>query len=194
MENRFGASEKCGKPRSVTEKCGNPIGGAETREKQRGASETCEKPRCASDTCGYINLSDRENQCEGRSQTNKIHKHEACSYGYKVVCCYDDEYSKPFKMFRSLNSINEFVVAIFEREKKIAKLLKQFSHTDMILTTDQKREYSLATSCYVCEGKFIESNYKVRDHCHVMGTYRGASCNRCNLGMKLSSVIPVVFS
>ena len=26
-----------------------------------------------------------------------------------------------------------------------------------------------------------------------MGTYRGASCNRCNLGMKLSSVIPVVF-
>ena len=36
-------------------------------------------------------------------------------------------------------------------------------------------------------------NHKVRDHCHVTGNYRGASCNKCNLGMKLTKTIPVIF-
>ena len=68
-----------------------------------------------------INLNERKGQDEQeacQTQTKKTHKHEASSYGYKVVCCYDDKYSKPFKMFRGVNSINEFFTAILEEEKK----------------------------------------------------------------------------
>ena len=137
-----------------------------------------------------VNLNDEDNI---ENKTKKTHKHEACSYGYKVVCCYDDKLSKPFKMFRGLNSISEFFTAIFEEEKEINKMLRQFSRTDMILTNHQKQEYKCANNCYVCKEEFTESNYKVRDHCHVTGNYRGTACNRCNLGMKLSTVIPVVF-
>ena len=32
-----------------------------------------------------------------KSYTNKYQKHTSCSYGYKVVCCYDDKYTKPAK-------------------------------------------------------------------------------------------------
>ena len=101
-----------------------------------------------------INLNDLKGQdkheaCQTR--TKKTHKHEACSYGYKVVCCYDDKYSKPFKMFRGVNSINKFFTAIFEEEKEIDTLLKRFSHFDMILTILQKQEYKVANNCYVCK-------------------------------------------
>ncbi|CAH3176400.1 unnamed protein product [Porites evermanni] len=30
-----------------------------------------------------------------QSCTDKYQKHTGCSYGYKVVCCYDDKYTKP---------------------------------------------------------------------------------------------------
>ena len=43
------------------------------------------------------------------------------------------------------------------------------------------------------KGEFANENSKVRDHCHVNGNYRGAACNKCNLGMKLTKTIPVVF-
>ena len=31
-----------------------------------------------------------------QEQTEKLQKHVACSYGYKIVCCYNDSLSKPF--------------------------------------------------------------------------------------------------
>ena len=48
-------------------------------------------------------------------------------------------------------------------------------------------------TCYVCENNFTNENREVRDHCHVTGSYRGASCNKCNLIMKLTKTIPVIF-
>ena len=125
----------------------------------------------------------------------KTHKHEACSYGYKVVCSENDKYSKPFKMFRGEDSIYKFFEALFEEEKEINEYMKKFHKTDMILTKKQIREYNDATKCYVCEENFTDEKekQKVRDHCHVSGKYRGAACNRCNLQMKLTRKIPVVF-
>ena len=128
-----------------------------------------------------------------KDKTEKLQKHIACSYGYKVVCCYDKSMSKPFKMYRGLNSINKFFSDIFEEEKEILDKLKQFKNTPMNLSPEEKIHHKNATTCYVCECSFTIKNRKVKDHCHVTGNYRGASCNNCNLGMKLTKTIPVIF-
>ena len=39
----------------------------------------------------------------------------------------------------------------------------------------------------------IKKHYKVRDHCHYTGKYRGAAHNTCNLRYKIPKEIPVVF-
>ena len=44
-----------------------------------------------------------------KSYTDKDQKHTGCSYGYKVVCCYDDTYSKPVQVYRGEDSINTFM-------------------------------------------------------------------------------------
>ena len=36
-------------------------------------------------------------------------------------------------------------------------------------------------------------NYKVRDHCHYTGKFRGAAHNICNLRYKTPKEIPIVF-
>ena len=39
-----------------------------------------------------------------KSYTDKYQKHTACSYGYKLVCFYDDKYTKPVKIYRGEDS------------------------------------------------------------------------------------------
>ena len=38
--------------------------------------------------------------CGNTSYTNKYQKYTLCSYGCKVVCCYDDKYTKRVKIYR----------------------------------------------------------------------------------------------
>ena len=128
-----------------------------------------------------------------QENTEKLQNNVACSYGYKVVCCYDGSMSKPFKMYRELDSVNKFFTDIFEEEKEILEKLKQFHKTPINLSIEEKVSHKNAKTCYVCENNFINENRKVRDLCHVTGSYRGASCNKCNLSMKLTKTIPVIF-
>ena len=79
-----------------------------------------------------------EKQEMDREQTEKLQKHVACSYGYKVVCCYDDRLSKPFKMYRGLDSVHKFFTDIFEEEKEILEKLKVFQKTPMNLSNEEK--------------------------------------------------------
>ena len=64
------------------------------------------------------------------------------------------------------------------------------------LTTEEKINYNDQQICYVCKKEFSndhKKNYKVRDHCHDMGKYRGAAHNICNIRYKVPKEIPVVF-
>ena len=128
-----------------------------------------------------------------KEQTEKLQKHVACSYGYKVVCCYDEKLSKPFKMYRGFDSVHKFFTDIFEEEEEIIEKLKEFKKTPMKLSNEEKMHPKKATTCYVCNCDFTAENRKVRDHCHVLGNYRGAACNMCNLAMKMTKTIPVIF-
>ena len=61
------------------------------------------------------------------------------------------------------------------------------------LTTEEKIYHNEQKICYICRKEFDEKNYKVRDHCHYTGKYRGAAHNICNLRCKIPKEIPVVF-
>ena len=41
--------------------------------------------------------------------------------------------------------------------------------------------------------KNLKKTYKVRDHCHFTGKYRGAAHSKCNLRYKIPKEIPIVF-
>ena len=60
------------------------------------------------------------------------------------------------------------------------------------LTTEEKIHHNEQEICYICKKEFDERNYKVRDHCHYTGKYRGAAHNMRNLRYKIPKEIPVV--
>src|SRR6266581_2206567 len=128
------------------------------------------------------------------SQTTKTHEHIPCSYGYKVVCKLDDKLSVPYKTYKGEDCIEMFFKSLFDEADRITECKNKFRNvSDMIVTEKQLREYKIATYCYACKKSFTGENYKVKDHCHVTGLYRGPACNKCNLKLALTRRIPVVF-
>ena len=124
-----------------------------------------------------------------KSWSIKTHRHEPCSFGYKVVCREDDNYSKPYKSYRGGNAIYKFFESLFEEEKNISEILDKFKYSKPELSVEEANDYKNSKNCYICDNIFTETNRKVRDHNHITGKYRGAACDNCNKHLRLSNTI-----
>ena len=61
--------------------------------------------------------------CGDKSYTKKYQKHTGCTYGYKVVCCYNEKYTKPVKIYRGEDSINKFMQQMLLEVQSVRRLL-----------------------------------------------------------------------
>ena len=95
---------------------------------------------------------------------------------------------------------------VFQRLREHARKIIDYEKKKMIpLTTEEKIYHNKQKICYICIKEFNNNdttepsslerkkNYKVRDHCHYTGKYRGAAHNICNLRYKVPKEIPIVF-
>ena len=128
-----------------------------------------------------------------KSYTEQYQKHTACGYGYKVVCCYDDKFSKPIKIYRGEMTINKFMNDMLAEVKYCKKVVKKHFNKPMEMTDEDKESFQRAEECHICKRPYDASDKIVRDHCHVTGKYRGSAHEKCNLNYSLTNKIPVVF-
>lgn len=56
-------------------------------------------------------------QSNAKSYTEAYQKHTDCGYGYKVVCCYDDKYTKRIKIYLGVKAVYMFMEAMLEEVK-----------------------------------------------------------------------------
>ena len=62
-----------------------------------------------------------------------------------------------------------------------------------VIMTEEESLFQKSNNRWICK-KFINNNEeKVRDHCHVTGKFRGAAHESCNLNLKLTKKVPVIF-
>ena len=55
----------------------------------------------------------RDNTTQNQSYTEAYQKHLDCGYGCKVVCCYNDRFSKPVEIYRGGNVVYKFMEMMF---------------------------------------------------------------------------------
>ena len=58
---------------------------------------------------------------------------------------------------------------------------------------EEEERFQLTNSCWICDELFDVGDDKVRDHGHITGKYRGAAHWSCNINLKLSKKVPVIF-
>ena len=128
-----------------------------------------------------------------KSFTEAYQKHTDCGYGYKVVCCYDDKYTKPVQIYRGEKAVYKFMEAMLEEVKYCKKVMKKEFNKPLRMTKDNEKEFQKADKCHICEKEYNKTDVRVRDHCHVTGQYRGSAHQDCNLNFQITDKIPVIF-
>ena len=74
------------------------------------------------------------------------------------------------------------------------KIIANIPKKMMIFGKEEAERFEEETRCWICKEKFdYDKNYKVRDHCHFTGRYRGAAHNKFNLNYSKPKFTPVVF-
>ena len=62
---------------------------------------------------------------DGKSYTQQYQKHTTCSFGYKVVCHYDQKYSGHLVIYRGEDPIEKFMKCMFEEVKNCQKIMRK---------------------------------------------------------------------
>ena len=131
-----------------------------------------------------------------KSYTEAYQKHTDCGYGYKIVCCYDDKYSKPVTIYRGEKAVYKFMEAMLGEVKYCKKVMKKEFNKPLRMTKEDEEEFQKAKECHICEQKYTDKDIRVRDHCHITGKYRGSAHQECNLKLRVNPEeikIPVIF-
>ena len=118
------------------------------------------------------------------SSTTEINKHTPSGYSLFTHCSFDKSKNK-LDHYRGKDCMKKFCKNLREQATKMTPL-----------TTKEKIYHNEQEICYICKKEFDKNNkkyYKVRDHCHYTGKYRGAAHVICNLRYKIPKEIPVVF-
>ena len=126
------------------------------------------------------------------SSTTEINKHTPSSYSLFTHCSFDKTKNK-LDYYRGKGCMKKFCKDLRKHATKIINYEKK----KMIpLTIKEETDYNKQKTCYICKKEFDTSDrkhYKVKDHCHYTGKYRGAAHNICNLRYKIPKEIPIVF-
>ena len=104
-----------------------------------------------------------------KSFTDAYQKHTDCGFGYKVVCCYDDKYSQPLKIYRGEKAVYTFLEYMLDEVKYCKEIVKQQFYKPLKMTKDDDIEFKKADECHICSKKYTDKDIRVRDHCHITG-------------------------
>ena len=131
-----------------------------------------------------------------KSYTEAYQKHTDCGYGYKVVCCYDDEYSKPVQIYRGENAVHNFMENMLEEVNWCKSTMKKHFNKPLKMTKENETDFQKAVKCHICDKQYKDKDIRVRDHCHITGKFRGSAHQDCNLQLQIKPEIikiPVIF-
>ena len=108
-------------------------------------------------------------------------------FAYKVVCI-DNKYSK-----RGKDAVNKFIKAILSEYNNGRNVVKKHFCKNLIMSAEENERFEKTNICWTCNKLFDLSHDKVRDHCHISEKYRGAAHWSCNINLKITNKIPVIF-
>ena len=126
------------------------------------------------------------------SYTEKYQDHIPCSFAYKVVCI-ENKFSKRAALYTGRNAVYRFIEAILKEYNYCKKVIKRHFNKNLVISAENEERFQLGKNCWICIKLFDVGDDKVRHHCHITGTYKGSAHWSCNINLKLSKKVPVMF-
>ena len=80
--------------------------------------------------------------------------HSICSYGLKLVCNYDDNFSKPVEIYRGPDVIFNFLCRIIDLNYECNDIFEKHFKKELNLTPEEQKSFNEATKCIYCKRMF----------------------------------------
>ena len=126
------------------------------------------------------------------SCTRKYQDHVPCSFAYKVVCV-NNKYTKKIVLYTGGNAVNVFIKSILNEYNYCRKIIKKRFNKNLIMRAEENEKFEMTNICWICNRLIENTDYKVRDNCHITGKYRGAAHYCYNINLKITKKVPVIF-
>ena len=135
------------------------------------------------------------------TNTNTVHTstHIPCSFSYVVVRSDGKVISE--KLYRGEDCMDVFFQQLEDELEEIRKDLKNARPLEM--TKEEQEAHNNTGKCWICDGPFrsykdgdCHGLWKVKDHDHITGEYRGPAHSKCNQQLRIDpfrTPIPVFF-
>ena len=135
-----------------------------------------------------IKSSDKNNG----SYAERYQDHIPCSFAYKVVCAVN-KFSKGVVLYSGKNAVNKFIETILKEYDYCKKIIKKHFNKNLVISAEEEKRFQLVHISWICDKLVDVKNDQVRNHCHIVGKYRGAAHWICNINLKLTKKVPVIF-
>ena len=101
---------------------------------------------------------------------------------------------KKIVLYRGKNAVNKFIKSILSEKNYCRRVIKKHFNKNLIMSAKEEERFQLSNICWICNNLFDVADNKVRDHCHMSGKYRGAAHWSCNVNLKMTEKIVVIFN
>ena len=118
------------------------------------------------------------------------YKYKKCTYDgmYVSAVCMECDVKMRKKEYNLLTKFYDFAHVLTEEERVLAEKISR-RVTKCIQSQAEYNKFNESPQC-----SEYQSAFKVRDHDHLTGRYRGSACTACNIKLKLMSRIPIIFN
>jgi hypothetical protein len=109
------------------------------------------------------------------SSTTPTQQHVVCSASYVIVSWDGRFFRKPVLIRASAPNddvVGEFLTRMQTDVDALKVALKKEAPMENLMSEQQLYLQSANAVCHICSKSFVQEEKRVRDHCHVTGTYR----------------------
>ena len=99
---------------------------------------------------GCEQCEEMENEKNKRSYTEAYQTHEDCGSAYKVVCCYDDKYSKDICINGGENAVYKFMENMLEEVEYCKAVIEKHFNKPLVMTEDEEQHFGTMDGSHIC--------------------------------------------
>ena len=99
-------------------------------------------------------------------------------------------------MYRGKNAVDRFLEEMSTEVEHCKKVVKTKFNKPLIMTDEDEANFEVMNHCHICGNKYTEKDVRIRDPCHITGTFRGSAHQECNLKLRIKPEdlkVPVIF-
>ena len=116
-------------------------------------------------------------------------KHIPCAVGLYVKSQSDAIYAGSYQTYTGKDVINWFLNRLLQIANEIVALLTDEKR--LVMRPEDWALFNATWNCTICQKPITDPTFKVRDHDHLTGRFRGAAHAGCNLQYQQTHKIPV---